>query len=61
MMYISGCKRASFDQLSVAHCWEPEDEGGKKRASGRRRRNEEAARRVRRGTNRSFDISTKNK
>lgn len=39
MMYISGCKRASFDQLSVAHCWEPEDGGGKKRASGRTRGN----------------------
>lgn len=33
MMYISGRKRASSDQLSVAQCRKPEE--GKKRASGK--------------------------
>lgn len=37
MMYISGCKRASSDQLSVAQCRKPEE--GKKRASGKVRGN----------------------
>lgn len=60
MMYISGCKRASFDQLSVAHCWEPEDGGGKKEHPGERE-GMATARRVRRGNNRSSDIFMKKK